>query len=149
MSSTVVFAPVGGRALPLRDVPDPVFAAALVGPGAAIDPARGGRVVAVSPVAGKIVKLHPHAFVIQTADGAGVLVHLGIDTVQLAGEGFDQLVSEGAEVPTGAGVVEWNPTKVEAGGRSAVCAVVALDAPTSALSDVRESGDLRGQGRLP
>ena len=118
---TVVLAPVGGQALPLREVPDPVFAAALVGPGVAIDPARVGQVVAVSPVAGKLVKLHPHAFVVQTADGAGVLVHLGIDTIQLAGEGFDLLVAEGVEVASGEAVVAWNPAEVEAGGRSAVC----------------------------
>ncbi len=139
---TVVLAPVGGRALPLREVPDPVFAAALVGPGAAIDPARVGQVVAVSPVAGKLVKLHPHAYVVQTADGAGVLVHLGIDTIQLAGEGFDLLVAEGVEIASGEAVVAWNPAEVEAGGRSAVCPVVALDAPPSALSGVRESGAL-------
>ena len=139
---TVVLAPVSGRAVPLGEVPDPVFAAALVGPGAAIDPDRGGQVVAVSPVAGKIVKLHPHAFVVQTADGAGVLVHLGIDTIQLAGQGFGLLVAEGAVVTAGAGVVAWNPAEVDAGGRSAICPVVALDAPPSALSDVRQSGAL-------
>jgi glucose-specific phosphotransferase system IIA component len=138
----VVRSPVGGRALPLREVPDPVFAAALVGPGAAIDPTRRGRVIAVSPVDGTIIKLHPHAFIVQTADGAGVLVHLGIDTIELAGKGFELLVSEGAELAAGADVVEWDPALVESGGRSAICPVVALDADTSALSNVRESGVL-------
>jgi len=137
-----VLAPVGGRSLPLRDVPDPAFAAALVGPGAAIDPVRAGRIVAVAPVPGTIVKLHPHAFIVQTAEGAAVLVHLGIDTVQLAGAGFELLVSEGATVAAGAGVVTWVPAEVEAGGRSAICPVVALDADPVALSDVRKSGDL-------
>ncbi len=141
-AATVVFAPVGGRALPLHEVPDPVFAAALVGPGAAIDPAGGGRVITVSPVTGKIVKLHPHAFIVQTADGAAVLVHLGVDTIQLAGEGFELLVPEGVEVAAGAGIVAWYPDRVEARGWYAVCPVVALDAPASALSGVREFGDL-------
>lgn len=137
-----MLAPVGGRALPLADVPDPVFSAALVGPGVAVDPDRGGRSVAMSPVAGKIVKLHPHAYVVQTPQGAGVLVHLGIDTVQLAGEGFELLAAEGAEVEAGDDVVAWDPDAVEAGGRSAICPVVALDAPTEALSDVRDTGQL-------
>jgi PTS system glucose-specific IIA component len=141
-AATIVLSPVGGRAFPLREVPDPVFAAGLVGPGVAIDPTRGSRLIAVSPVAGKIVKLHPHAFVVQTAGGAAVLVHLGIDTIQLAGEGFELLVSESAEVTAGVGVVEWDPALVEAGGRSAICPVVALDAEASALSEVRESGDV-------
>jgi sugar PTS system EIIA component len=143
-----VLAPVGGRSLPLQEVPDPVFAAALVGPGAAIEPVHAGRVVAVSPVAGKIVKLHPHAFVVRTDDGAGILVHLGIDTVELAGEGFQLLVPEGATVAAGAGVVAWDPGQVEAGGRSSICPVVALDADASALSEVRESGRLAAGDRL-
>lgn len=142
MTLVVVRAPIGGHALPLRSVPDAVFATELVGPGVAIDPEGSGRVVAESPVAGKIVKLHPHAFIVRTPDGAAVLVHLGVDTMQLAGEGFDPLVPEGSEVAAGAGVVAWDPHLVEAGGRSAVCPVVALDAAADALSDLRETGDV-------
>jgi sugar PTS system EIIA component len=138
----VVLAPIGGNALPLRSVPDEVFAAELVGPGVAIDPVRSGRVVAESPVAGKIVTLHPHAFIVQVPTGAGVLVHLGIDTVQLAGEGFELLVPEGSDVVAGAGVVAWYPDVVEATGRSAVCPVIALDAAIEALSNVRETGEV-------
>jgi sugar PTS system EIIA component len=138
----VVLAPIGGNALPLRSVPDEVFAAELVGPGVAIDPVRSGRLVAGSPVSGKVVKLHPHAFIVQVPNGAGVLVHLGIDTVQLAGEGFELLVPEGSDVVAGAGIVAWYPDVVEATGRSAVCPVIALDAAIEALSDVRETGEV-------
>lgn len=127
-----VFAPVPGRVVPMGDVPDPVFAASLVGPGAALDPSRS-RHRAVAPVGGRIVKLHPHAFVILTPDGRGVLVHLGIDTVQLKGEGFTLLAAEGDDVGVGAPVVEWDPAAVEAGGRSPICPVVALDAAADAL----------------
>ena len=74
-----VLVPVPGRMLPLPEVPDPVFAGAMVGPGVAVDPPRG-PVQAVAPVDGRIAKLHPHAFVVVTASGRGVLVHLGIDT---------------------------------------------------------------------
>jgi PTS system glucose-specific IIA component len=137
-----VASPVPGRAIPMGDVPDPVFSAALVGPGAAVDPVRTGRVEAVAPVAGRIVKLHPHAFVITTEDGAGVLVHLGIDTVQLKGEGFDLLAAEGDRVETGQPVIAWNPAAIEAGGRSPVCPVVALDAAADALADVVTDGDV-------
>jgi PTS system N-acetylglucosamine-specific IIA component len=96
----------------------------------------------VSPVAGKIVKLHPHAYVVQTSEGAGVLVHLGIDTVQLAGEGFELIASEGADVVAGDEIVAWDPGAIEAGGRSSICPVVALDASAEALSDVRDAGEL-------
>ena len=84
MSTTPVLAPVEGRAVPLQDVPDPVFSQGMVGYGAAIDPPRG-VIDAVAPVSGKILKLLPHAYVIMTPDNVGILVHLGLDTVQLKG----------------------------------------------------------------
>jgi PTS system N-acetylglucosamine-specific IIA component len=140
--SLSVVAPVAGRAMPLSEVPDPVFSAALVGPGMAIDPSRDGRSIAVSPVEGTVVKLHPHAYVVQSSSGAGVLVHLGIDTVQLAGAGFELLVEENAEVAAGDPVVAWYPAEIERGGRSAICPVVALDATPADLDNLIESGQV-------
>ncbi|MBB4914352.1 PTS sugar transporter subunit IIA [Streptosporangium saharense] len=134
---TTVLAPVAGAALALRAVPDPVFSQGLVGPGLAIEPVREpGR--AVAPIAGTIVKLHPHAFVVVGDDGRGVLVHLGIDTVQLRGEGFEVLASEGDRVEAGQPVVAWNPAEVEAGGRCPVCPVVALDAVAEAVTRIAD-----------
>ena len=62
-----------------------------------------------------------------------ILVHLGIDTVQLQGEGFELLVAVGDEVTTGTPVVRWDPSAVAAAGRSAVCPVIALDASSGAV----------------
>ncbi|ACY99557.1 MULTISPECIES: PTS sugar transporter subunit IIA [Thermomonospora] len=136
---TRVLAPVSGRVVGLAGVPDPVFAQAMVGPGTAVDPERGPG-EAIAPVSGKIVKMHPHAYVVVDAEGHGVLVHLGVDTVQLKGRGFEMLAAEGDEVVAGQPLIRWNPAEIEAGGRSPVTAVVALDAGAEALSDVRESG---------
>ena len=97
MSRTQVFAPVGGRAVPLADVPDPVFSAGMVGYGAAVDPPHE-VVEAVAPVTGKLLKLMPHAYIVMTPDNVGVLVHLGLDTVALKGEGFTSHVSQGDDV---------------------------------------------------
>ncbi|MFC9969557.1 PTS glucose transporter subunit IIA [Spirillospora sp. NPDC127200] len=138
---TRVLSPVAGRAVGLPGVPDPVFAQAMVGPGTAVDPERGPG-EAIAPVSGRIVKLHPHAFVVVDAEGHGVLVHLGIDTVQLKGEGFRLLAGEGDEVTAGQALVAWDPAEIEAGGRSPICAVVALDAGADALSEVVESGEV-------
>ncbi len=136
---TQVLAPFEGRVLALQDVPDPVFADALVGPGVAIDPLRAPADV-VSPVSGKLVKLHPHAFVVVTEAGSGVLVHLGIDTVELKGEGFRLHAEEGSTVTAGQSIVSWNPAEVAAGGRSPICPVVALDAKPEQLSELIQSG---------
>lgn len=132
MTATVL-APVAGTVVGLAAVPDPVFAQALVGPGTAIDPVREPG-TAVAPVDGTIAKLHPHAFVVVTAGGDGVLVHLGIDTVNLKGEGFETLAAEGDTVSAGDPLVRWNPADVEARGLSPVCPVVALDAVADALT---------------
>lgn len=132
MSLTVV-SPVAGAAIPLTTVPDPVFSAALVGPGTAVDPVRAEG-TAVSPISGQVAKLHPHAFVVVGAGGRGVLVHLGIDTVQLGGDGFTLLVEEGDDVAAGAPIVRWDPSQVELTGRSPICPVIALDAPASEIT---------------
>lgn len=126
MSATPVLAPVPGRAVRMEDVPDPVFAQLMVGPGAAIDPPRG-VVDAVAPVSGTVLKVLPHAFVILTADGLGILVHLGIDTVQLDGQGFTVHVEKGAEVTAGQLMVTYDVPAVEAAGRNPIVPVVALE----------------------
>ncbi|NEE19998.1 PTS glucose transporter subunit IIA, partial [Streptomyces sp. SID7499] len=105
---TNVTSPLAGRAIGLTAVPDPVFSGAMVGPGTAIDPVREPS-EAVSPVDGIVVSLHPHAFVVVDSEGHGVLTHLGIDTVQLNGEGFELLVNKGDTVTRGQGIVRWDP----------------------------------------
>jgi sugar PTS system EIIA component len=136
-----VHAPVAGRAVGLAGVPDEVFAQRLVGPGTAIDP-KPAPDDALAPVSGTLAKLHPHAFVVVAEGGRGVLVHLGIDTVQLRGAGFELLAKEGQPVTAGQPVVRWDPAAVAASGRSPLCPVVALDAPGSALSAVVEQGEV-------
>ena len=142
-----VLAPLPGRVLPMGDVPDPVFSAELVGPGLALDPPRG-PVEAVAPVSGRRVKVHPHAFVVQPAAGPAVLVHLGIDTVQLEGEGFRLLAAEGDEVTAGTPLVEWDAAAVEAGGRSPVSPVIALDAPPEAIGETVTGGQVEAGAEL-
>ncbi|MEU9406362.1 PTS glucose transporter subunit IIA [Streptomyces sp. NPDC048281] len=144
---TTVTSPLAGRAVGLAAVPDPVFAGAMVGPGTAIDPAREPS-EAVAPVDGVVVSLHPHAFVVVDESGHGVLTHLGIDTVQLNGQGFELLVNKGDTVTRGQAVIRWNPAEVEAAGKSPVCPVVALEATADSLSDVREDGDVKSGDTL-
>ncbi|MGW3245603.1 PTS sugar transporter subunit IIA [Streptomyces sp. NPDC001070] len=144
---TTVSSPLTGRVIGLAAVPDPVFSGAMVGPGTAIDPVREPS-VAVSPVDGVVVSLHAHAFVVVDTDGHGVLTHLGIDTVQLNGEGFEVLVNKGDTVVRGQAMVRWNPAAVEAAGKSAVCPVVALEATADALTALVEDGEVTAGATL-
>lgn len=139
--SLEVGSPVEGLALPLTDVPDPVFSQAMVGPGTAVRP-TGGPSDAVALIDGTVETLHPHAFVIKAASGTAILVHLGIDTVKLKGEGFTLHVAKGDAVRAGQKIASWDPAKVESHGYSAVCPVVALDMAPEALADIREDGQV-------
>jgi len=124
----------------MADVPDAVFAEEMVGPGVAIEPAvepDGGPTTVVSPIAGTVVKVLPHAFVVLGA-GVGVLVHLGINTVRLEGEGFDVLATQGSEVAAGDPMIAWDPSALpaSAGGQavSPVVPVVLMDAAKGSVS---------------
>jgi PTS system N-acetylglucosamine-specific IIC component len=124
--ATEVLAPVRGRAVPMRQVPDPTFADGLVGPGAAIDPPHE-IVDAVAPISGTVLQMFPHAYVIVSADNIGVLVHLGLDTVQLKGEGFTAHVAKGDTVEAGQPIMTYDVPSVVATGRNPIVPVVVME----------------------
>lgn len=130
-----VLAPCAGAVRPVSECVDQVFAEQIVGPGVVIDPPDGEATV-VSPIAGTVVKVHPHAFVVAGGD-VGVLVHLGVNTVRLEGRGFEVLVSQGARVEAGDPVITWNPADLPASVEdqqiSRQVPVVVLDAPADSL----------------
>ncbi|WP_314173601.1 PTS sugar transporter subunit IIA [Streptomyces winkii] len=136
---TTVTSPLAGVAIGLSAVPDPVFSTAMVGPGTAVDPVRR-PIEAVSPIDGIIVSLHPHAFVVVDSDGHGLLTHLGIDTVQLNGEGFELLAAKGDTVERGQALVRWDPAVIEEAGKSPISPVIALEASADSLAAVVEEG---------
>jgi PTS system glucose-specific IIA component len=137
-----VLAPCAGRVMAMSDVPDPVFSAEMVGPGAALQPGPG-RSTVTSPISGKVVKVHPHAFVVLGAGGKGVLVHLGIDTNRLKGDGFEVLAHEGDTVEAGAPMVSWDPGEIAERGLSSVVPVVLMDAPKGSVTSPLEGRDAR------
>lgn len=126
IAPVIVLAPVPGRAVTLAEVPDPTFAQAIVGPGAAIDPPRG-VVDAIAPISGKLLKVFPHAYVIVSPDGLGVLVHLGIDTVELHGEGFTLRAKQGDHVSAGDVIISYDVVAIEATGRNPIVPVIILE----------------------
>jgi sugar PTS system EIIA component len=144
---TVVHAPLAGRVVSLTDVPDPVFAGQIVGSGLAIEPDDGAtEVLVVSPVAGRVAKVHPHALAIADESGTGVLVHLGIDTVRLHGHGFTLHVADGDELELGASVITFDPTAVREAGYSAICPVVVLGSPKDSAEPAVEVGSAVAPG---
>lgn len=136
-----VASPLPGVVLALSGVPDPVFAQALVGDGAAVLPDEdAGVLTAVAPVDGRVVKVMPHAYIVQHASGPAVLVHVGIDTVHLKGEGFTVRAAKGDEVMAGDPMVDVDVAFLRARGLSPCCPVVVLDSKQGTVS-VSGAGD--------
>lgn len=92
-----LLAPLNGTIIPLEEVPDPVFSQKMMGEGVAIQP-TGGHVYA--PFSGEIIMITPtkHAIAIRSKSGVEVLIHIGLETVSLKGEGFKLAVKEGEHV---------------------------------------------------
>jgi glucose-specific phosphotransferase system IIA component len=118
-----IVSPVSGRVLPLAEVPDPVFAGGMVGEGIAVE-AEEGTILA--PVAGRVVHIFPggHAVGLITPGGLEVLVHVGIDTVSLNGEGFRVTATEGQEVLPGEPLGRFDPRLIAGRGKSLVTPVL-------------------------
>lgn len=98
----------------------------MVGYGAAVDPPRE-VVEAVAPVSGKLLKLMPHAYIVMTPDKVGVLVHLGLDTVALKGEGFTAHATQGDDVTAGQLIITYDVSAVESKGLNPIVPVVVMD----------------------
>lgn len=124
-----VASPLDGTVVALDKVPDPVFAGGVMGPGVAIEP-TGDTVYA--PGAGTVVAAQPtgHAFGLQLDNGAEVLIHVGIDTVNLKGEGFDVKVKNGDRVETGTPLVTFDRAVIEKAGYPLITPVIVLNGDT-------------------
>ncbi|NRD77768.1 PTS glucose transporter subunit IIA [Bacillus sp. BRMEA1] len=102
-----IFVPVNGEIIPIEEVPDPVFNQKMMGVGAAVVPDHGDI---VAPVDGTIIQVAPtkHAVGILAEDGTEILIHVGLDTVALNGEGFQTAVKEGDKVAVGQTLLKVN-----------------------------------------
>jgi len=129
MAEIHVLAPLDGTVVDLENVPDEEFAQKMVGDGVAIDPS--GQ-VAVAPVSGDLVKLFPggHAFGISMNDGVELIVHIGLDTIELKGEGFENIAAEGQVVKAGTPIVRFDRATIERRGKVMLSPVVSSGAGT-------------------
>ena len=115
--------PLAGAVVPLADTPDEAFAAGAVGKGVSVDP-TGDTVYA--PAAGKVMAAFPtgHAIGLKLDDGVQLLIHIGIDTVNMEGDGFTLHVKKGERVEAGTPLVSFDRAKIEAAGYSPITPVL-------------------------
>ena len=131
--SLIITSPLRGWATTLDSVPDPVFAQRMMGDGVAIEP-LGDTIVA--PFDGEVVTLHDagHAISLRSAEGAEVLIHIGLDTVMLKGEGFTPLVAIGQAVARGDPLIRFDLDAVALAAPSLITPVIVTNAEAFAIS---------------
>lgn len=110
-----LLAPVTGRTIPLSEVADEVFAQKLAGDGIAIEPT--GDII-VAPADGELTLVFKtlHAFALTLDNGVEILIHIGLETVSLNGEGFEQLVPQGTKVKAGTPIIKINKDLIKSKG---------------------------------
>lgn len=134
-------APVNGKAIPLSEVPDPVFAEKLAGDGMAII-AEGDTVVA--PADGELTLIFKtkHAFAMTLENGLELLVHIGIETVSLDGEGFEQLVEQGTKVKAGTPIIKIDREFIKSKGLSLATPVLITNVDAAKKISPVENGNV-------
>jgi len=119
--------PLTGTSVGLDEVPDPAFAQGFIGEGIAIKPTEG---VLVSPCDGTVAHLIDtyHSAIVEHESGIEVLMHIGVNTVQLKGEGFKPLVKTGDRVKQGQPLIEFDIAAIEAAGYPTITPVIMANA---------------------
>ncbi|CAJ0998865.1 N-acetylglucosamine-specific PTS transporter subunit IIBC [Sodalis praecaptivus] len=143
-----LISPITGEVVPLDQVPDEAFASRAVGEGIAVRPTDK---LVLSPANGTLVKVFNthHAFCLETDGGAEVVVHIGIDTVALNGQGFTCLVEEGSKVTQGQPILELDLAYLNANARSMISPVVVSNMEEfGALTATANTTVVAGQSRL-
>jgi len=132
--SLTIASPLAGWAIRLAEVPDPVFAEKMLGDGVAIDPVEG-RLVA--PGAGVVLSMHPagHAVTLQLDSGPVLLMHIGLETVGLGGEGFAPKVADGQRVAAGELLVEFDLDRLARMAKSLITPVIVTNNEAFAVED--------------
>ncbi len=118
-----IYAPITGELISIEDVPDVVFSEKIVGDGIAIRPTSNKLVAPADGVIGKIFETN-HAYSMVTTDGVELFVHVGVDTVELKGEGFKRIAHEGQAVKRGDVILELDLPYLEGAAKSVLTPVV-------------------------
>ncbi|TYP54203.1 PTS sugar transporter subunit IIA [Thermosediminibacter litoriperuensis] len=143
-----VAAPMSGKVVDLSEVPDKVFSSKMVGEGIAVDPAEG---TVVAPFDGVVKQVFPagHALVVESVEGLPLLIHIGIDTVNLKGEGFKILAVENQEVRVGDPLVEFDMGLLKSKGNPLVSPLVIPDMnKVKSIELTREKEVIKGKDVL-
>ena len=122
-----VKAPLSGKILPIEEVPDEVFSQGILGEGVGIDPTSNTVVAPADAVVSTVMEESRHAVGLRLDNGAELLIHVGMDTVEMKGDGFVYHIREGQRVHTGDPLITFDPEKIKAAGHPIITAFVVSD----------------------
>ena len=122
-----VKAPLSGKILPIEEVPDEVFSQGILGEGVGIDPTSNTVVAPANAVVSTVMEESRHAVGLRLDNGAELLIHVGMDTVEMKGDGFVYHIREGQRVHTGDPLITFDPEKIKAAGHPIITAFVVSD----------------------
>lgn len=134
-----ILAPFSGSAMKLEDIPDPVFSQGILGPGCGMDPAEE---TVYAPFDGSVIQTTDtkHAVGVVSADGVEALIHVGMDTVEMGGQGFTCMVKEGDKIKAGQPLMKFTLSDIQAAGHPAVTAIVVTNADDFAGVELAAEG---------
>lgn len=143
----VVDAPLNGKAIPLADVPDETFAKGVLGLGAAIEP-HEGKVVAPADGTVETIFDTKHAIGLSLNNGAEILIHVGINTVELGGEGYQAFVKEGDSVKKGQTLITFDMDFIKSKGYNLVTPVIVTNADDYTKVELKADGAVKAGDAL-
>jgi phosphoenolpyruvate-protein phosphotransferase len=143
----VLLAPLTGPVVPLANVPDPVFSGGMFGDGIGVDPLEGRLVAPCDGIVTHLARTH-HALTLATAEGAEILLHIGIDTVELNGRGFAPMVEQGAHVRAGDVLIEFDQDRVALSAPSLVSVIAIANSDVFEIVERAQDGVLKA-GETP
>src|SRR4030095_1863877 len=147
MANLTLVSPLRGWCAPLDETPDAVFAQRLLGDGVAIDPTDG---ILYAPCDGEVISVAAagHAVALRAANGAEILLHVGIDTVALGGEGFEVLVAAGARVRQGEPLLNFDLDVLARRAKSLITPIVITNGEQFSIVNARSGRTLNVGGPL-
>lgn len=144
----VVVAPLTGTVRQLKEVPDPVFAEKMMGEGIAIEPSDG---IVVAPFDGEIVQLFPtkHAIGLKGESGLELLIHVGLETVALKGEGFEAFIEQGDRVKKGDKLIAFDMEIIKEKASSTITPIIMTNGDAiESFTMTEETAVVAGESKL-
>ncbi|ANQ64269.1 PTS sugar transporter subunit IIA [Staphylococcus equorum] len=145
---SVIYAPITGEYVKIEDIPDPVFAQKMMGEGFGVNPTEGE---VVSPIDGKVDNVFPtkHAIGLKADNGLELLVHIGLDTVQLDGKGFEILVESGDAVSVGDPLLRFDLDYIKENAKSVISPIIITNSDNTSSLNIEDVNSItKGETKI-